>query len=29
MKEKLKVTNDVIFQMIFGKTRNERITKNF
>jgi len=29
MKEKLKVTNDVIFQMIFGKTRNERITKKF
>jgi len=29
MKEKLKVTNDVIFQMIFGKTSNERITKKF
>ncbi len=29
MKEKLKVTNDVIFQRIFGKTSNERITKKF
>lgn len=29
MEEKLKVTNDVIFQRIFGKARNERITKKF
>lgn len=29
MEKKLKVTNDVIFQMIFGKTSNERITKKF
>lgn len=29
MEGKLKVTNDVIFQRIFGKTSNERITKKF
>ncbi len=29
MEEKLKVTNDIVFQRIFGKTGNEKIIKKF